>query len=119
MTGLSIDRTIQLSENQVTNFIRFGEASGFFGLPERIGESGLDGSLWILEGVSGQKSHMTIRWSPLPPYYSSTWDYEKKTVAPPSETVRKKSVKSSDEVGLDVFGLLMILQSGESSELIY
>jgi hypothetical protein len=57
-----IDRKLTDAEwGELTSGLK---AIDFWGLPTDIGEAGLDGAQWVLEGRRGRQYHVVNRWSP-------------------------------------------------------
>lgn len=118
------ENTISQSEHsltmgQVNNVLRFERASNFWQLPASIKRNVLDGASWTLEGVDGNKYHRTSRRSPLPPYYSKIIDPATDNLIKDPNTPPERESKPSDEVGLDMFCMLIMLMHPGYDELIY
>ncbi|MFV3412852.1 hypothetical protein ACQCLI_22855 [Pseudomonas nitroreducens] len=113
-----VEKNYKLNPGQVSNLKRFEASSQFWRLPEYAGENGLDGSKWQLEGAKLNEYHKTIRWSPLPPYYSGIMDKGGNVVKDPN-TPPGSDVKQSDEVGLDMFCILIMLTQPNFSESLF
>jgi hypothetical protein len=63
--GLLIEsKTISISQQQVTNFLHLLDKANFWHLPARDERVGLDGAIWIIEGVKDGKYQVIERWSP-------------------------------------------------------
>jgi len=112
----------QLNEIQTKNLNRFLLAAQFWTLPSEGESVGMDGAGWRLEGIKDGSYHFTQRWSPLPPYFGWTTDGKDekgntryKRTNPPMEA----QVKHSDEVGLDMLCLYIILMADTEPEIIY
>lgn len=112
------EKRYPLKAGQIENLTQFEKFSNFWSLPEKQGKVGFDGAYWQLEGARGTEYHKTTRWSPLPPYYSSVMDKNGKIVKSPRTPAGSDS-KYSDEVGLDMFCLLIMLTEPEFSEELY
>lgn len=108
-----------LTTGQIKNILRFERASNFWKLPPEIKRNALDGAYWILEGVDGGNYHRTSRISPLPPYYSKIMDPVTNSLIKDPNTPPERESKSSDEVGLDMFCMFIMLMHPEYDELIY
>jgi hypothetical protein len=61
---LSESKTMQASQQQVTNFLQLLDKANFWCLPVRNERKGLDGSTWIIEGVKDGEYQVVNRWSP-------------------------------------------------------
>lgn len=114
-TSSGTEINYKLNSGQVSNLVNFEATSQFWRLPEHAGKNGLDGALWQLEGVKANKHHKTIRWSPLPPYYSSIMDKNGEIVKDPATPIGS-DLKQSDEVGLDMFCIIIMLTQPNFSE---
>ncbi|WP_143518045.1 hypothetical protein [Pseudomonas sp. PIC25] len=114
-----VEKKIWLTERQLINLRSFERASNFWKLPTEHGVKGFDGATWTLEGVDGPIYHRTNRWSPLPPYYSSVMDPKTHELVKSPHTPPGSDFKYSDEVGLDMFCLLIILMQPGFDDLIY
>lgn len=55
---------IELSPTQFNEVEALVRKSGFWELPAHEDTFGLDGSEWIIEGVSGDEYHVVARWTP-------------------------------------------------------
>lgn len=113
-----IESNYRLNPGQVSNLVNFETSSKFWNLPEQAGKKGLDGTQWQLEGVKANEHHKTVRWSPLPPYYSSIMDKKGKIVKNPATPIGS-DFKQSDEVGLDMFCMLIMLTQPNFSESLF
>ncbi|MFE1814327.1 hypothetical protein [Metapseudomonas otitidis] len=109
--------TIALTDSQIKNLQLFELGSNFWKLPTEHGKIGFDGAEWILEGIDGPTYHKTIRWSPLPPYYSFTMDPETDEFIKSPNTPPGSDYKYSDEVGLDMLCLFIFMLNPKSDEL--
>jgi hypothetical protein len=114
------ESTASLTPTHTFNLRGFLTGAQFWTLPKHKGSGGLDGATWQLEGIKEGGYHSTIRWSPLPPYFGWQADerngrYEMKRLNPPFE----EQVKHSDEVGLDMLCLYIMLMSNQEPEEIY
>lgn len=116
---LVITETYNISDNQMSNLMNFSRSADFWNRPETFGNIGLDGAEWKLEGVSNNEYHVTTRWSPLPPYYSGVLDPKTRKVIKKPGLSFEEQAKHSDEVGLDMFGLLIMLTYQKFDEKIY
>lgn len=119
MSNRSNEEKILLTENQINNLQTFELGSNFWKLPTEHGKTGFDGAKWILEGVDGPIYHKTIRWSPLPPYYSFIMDPETDEFIKSPNTPPGSDYKYSDEVGLDMLCLFILMSHPKSDELLY
>ena len=64
---LASDTSYALTDAEVREFARLLSAARYWALPTEPppnGMMGLDGSQWVLEGVSGGRYHVVDRWSP-------------------------------------------------------
>jgi len=61
-----LDKSIMkpLNKTEIANFKKLLESEKFWDLPSTTNEQGLDGSHWIVEGLSNGKYHIVDRWSP-------------------------------------------------------
>ena len=59
-----IDTTIDITLDDWNTFVGKADKVNFWNLQTEVKEMGLDGSEWILEGVTKNKYHFTTRWSP-------------------------------------------------------
>lgn len=92
--------------------------ANFWERPRKNGRMGFDGVTWKMEGIEGNQENTTERWSPLPPYYSFMLDRSTDKLVKDPRTTPDQDAKSSDEVGLDVFSLMVIyLKPGFDEEL--
>jgi len=57
-------KTIQASQQQVTNFLQLLDKANFWCLPVRDERKGIDGGTVIIEGVKDGKYQVVNRWSP-------------------------------------------------------
>jgi hypothetical protein len=57
-------KTIQASQQQVTDFLHLLDKANFWHLPVRDARAGLDGMTFIIEGVKDGKYQVVKRWSP-------------------------------------------------------
>jgi len=57
-------KTKTLTTEQTQAFLDLVEQSGFWNLPSIGPESGLDGQMWVIEGVKNKQYHLIERWSP-------------------------------------------------------
>jgi len=57
-------KTIQASQQQVTNFLQLLDKANFWCLPVRDERKVVDGSTWIIEGVKDGEYQVVNRWSP-------------------------------------------------------
>ena len=63
--GELIQHTTQnLSKAQVDSLLKSVNQNKFWDMPTSIDDLGLDGSMWILEGVSNGNYHIVERWTP-------------------------------------------------------
>jgi hypothetical protein len=56
--------TRPLSEEEWGHFVGLLEKSGFWAMPTREGDIGLDGASFLLEGQKDGRYHVVCRWSP-------------------------------------------------------
>jgi|SRR5208282_2411559 len=61
---LALDRTRQLTKEQVASLLFKIETAEFWGLPTNKTSGGRDGARWIIEGVRRGQYHVVDRWSP-------------------------------------------------------
>lgn len=113
------NKKIWLTENQIENLKSFELGSNFWKLPTENGKVGFDGAEWILEGIDGPTYHKTIRWSPLPPYYSFVMDPKTDELIKSPNTPPGSDYKYSDEVGLDMLCLFILMSHPNSDELLH
>ncbi|MEK1942537.1 MAG: hypothetical protein AAAB16_19380 [Pseudomonas sp.] len=97
-----------LTPGQLKNLLKGERMSNFWELPRKSGRTGFDGAIWKMEGISGKRTNTIERWSPLPPYYSFVLDSKTDTLVKDPKTPPGSDFKSSDEVGLDMFSLMII-----------
>lgn len=116
---LMLNETYYISDNQMYNLMNFSRAADFWNRPETFGNIGLDGAEWKLEGINNNEHHITTRWSPLPPYYPGVLDPKTRKVIKKPNLSFEEQAKHSDEVGLDMFGLLIMLMYQKFDEKIY
>lgn len=116
---LTLEKTRPLTKNQVTNLVSFARAADFWNRPEKIDGNILDGAEWKLEGASNNAYHRTTRWSPLPPYYPGAIDPATRKIVKKPNLRFEDQAKISDEVGLDMFGMLIMLMHEDFDEEIY
>lgn len=109
-----------ITEANIKNLARFEFASGFWKLPRMVDRKGFDGAMWVLEAVRSDGFYnRTDRWSPLPPYYSKVMDHDTGELVKSPSTPVEREVKYSDEVGLDMLCLYILLMNPDYDELIY
>lgn len=113
------DERIWLTDNQIENLQSFELGSNFWKLPTENGKVGFDGAKWILEGIDGPTYHKTIRWSPLPPYYSFVMNPKTDEFIKSPNTPPGSDYKYSDEVGLDMLCLFIFMSHPNSNELLH
>ncbi len=107
-----------LTKGQVRNLTRGVLMANFWERPRKTTRMGFDGAIWKMEGIEGNQQNTTERWSPLPPYYSFMLDRSTDKLVKDPRTTPDQDAKSSDEVGLDVFSLMVIyLKPGFDEEL--
>jgi hypothetical protein len=110
---VTAETTTLLTKGQVQNLSRGVLMANFWERPHRTKRLGFDGQTWKMEGIDGSQHNITERWSPLPPYYSFVMDSSSNKLVKDPRTPPDREAKSSDEVGLDVFSLMvMYLQPG-------
>jgi hypothetical protein len=61
---LALNRTRQLTKEQVVSLLLKVETAAFWGLPTNETSGGRDGARWIIEGVRQGQYHIVDRWSP-------------------------------------------------------
>lgn len=118
--GRLYDEEYAVTVRELENLKRLEFASGFWKLPTYVDRKGFDGALWVLEGVRADGVYnRTERWSPLPPYYSRVRDRETGELVRSPNTPEGADVKGSDEIGLDLFCLYILLMNPKYDGLIY
>ncbi len=55
---------LELRPGEWCRFTELLNAAGFWSMPSQINDGGRDGSQWILEGIRGNRYHVTDRWTP-------------------------------------------------------
>ena len=53
-----------IEKDVINEFLEIVKDEGFWELPTKIEDMGLDGSQWIIEGRKGYDYHIVDRWSP-------------------------------------------------------
>lgn len=117
--AITLEETHLLTPTQVENLLNFARGADFWNRPEKLDGTMLDGAEWQLEGVSNKEYHMTTRWSPLPPYYPGVMDPATRKVVKKPNLSFEEQAKISDEVGLDMFGMLIMFMYKDFDEEIY
>lgn len=58
------ERNLELTQEQAQAFLQTLNRIGFWELPLKGDQIGLDGAQWIIEGISKGRYHVIVRWSP-------------------------------------------------------
>lgn len=68
-------KTIQASRQQVADFLHLLDKANFWNLPVRYGGYGVDGVIFIIEGVKDGEYQVVQRWSPKEGAYLDAADF--------------------------------------------
>lgn len=117
--SVSHGKEIKLTEIQTSNIVGFFNASGFWGLRQSDNPIGFDGQVWVFEAFDGHNYYHVERYSPLPPYYQATMDMKTGKISPADSAAYNSAIKHSDEVALDMLGLVLMLSVPDFNESLY